>query len=116
MWDDERDARLRREAMAWLAIRSNDGADPVPSAALREFSFDGEQMPLLDAQRGIRKPAVLDAALSIRTVYTPEGRQRPYEDAPGPDGPDVLGKVLQPVGTDAVQIGVDQGSGRLQGV
>ncbi len=86
MWDDEREARLRREAMAWLAIRSNDGADPVPSAALREFSFDGERMPLLDAQRGIRKPAVLDAALSIRTVYTPEGRQRPYEDAPGPDG------------------------------
>ena len=86
MWDDERDARLRREVMAWLTVRSSDGAEPVPSTDLREFVFDCERMALMDAQRGIRKPAVLDAALSIRTVYTPEGRQRPYEDAPGPDG------------------------------
>ena len=86
MWDDARDAELRREVMAWLTVRSNDGADPVPSDDLRAFELHGERMPLLDLQRGIRKPAVLQAALSIRTVYTPDGRQRPYEDAPGPDG------------------------------
>lgn len=86
MWDDERDARLRREAMAWLTVRSNDGATPVPSSDLFDFVFDGERMPLMDAQRGIRKPRALGSALSIRTVYTPEGRERPYEDAPGPDG------------------------------
>ncbi|CAN5545689.1 HNH endonuclease [soil metagenome] len=40
----------------------------------------------MDAQRGIRKPAVLDAALSFRTVYRPAGAERPYEDAAGDDG------------------------------
>jgi putative restriction endonuclease len=37
-------------------------------------------------QRGIRKPAVLDAALSIRTTYTPPDEVPPYEDAEGLDG------------------------------
>jgi putative restriction endonuclease len=86
VWDDERDAEVRREAMAWLTMRSDDGREPVPTEDLRNFAFRGERLPLLDVQRGIRKPAVLPAALSIRTVYTPAGRQRPYEDAPGPDG------------------------------
>ncbi len=40
----------------------------------------------MDAQRGIRKPRELAAALSIRTVYTVDGGARPYEDAVGPDG------------------------------
>jgi putative restriction endonuclease len=40
----------------------------------------------MDLQRGIRKPAVLDSALSFRTVYRPEGAVRPYDDAVGPDG------------------------------
>ncbi len=43
-------------------------------------------MPLIDPQRGIRKPAALEAALSFVTVYTPPGRPAPYEDATGPDG------------------------------
>jgi putative restriction endonuclease len=86
MWDDERDARLRREAMAWLALRTDDGRDAIHSSDLLEFTFDGEPFRLMDAQRGIRKPAVLSSALSIRTVYTPEGKDRPYDDAPGPDG------------------------------
>lgn len=86
MWDDERDARLRREAMDWLAVRSEDGATPLSSAELLDFTFDGEPFRLMDPQRGIRKPAVLPAALSIRTVYTPEGGTKPYEDATGVDG------------------------------
>jgi putative restriction endonuclease len=28
----------------------------------------------------------MDAALSLRTVYTPVGSTPPYEDAEGPDG------------------------------
>jgi putative restriction endonuclease len=86
MWDGDRDARLRREAMAWLALRTSDGHEPIHSRDLLDFTFDGAPFRLMDAQRGIRKPAVLPAALSIRTVYTPEGRERPYDDAPGPDG------------------------------
>lgn len=86
MWEENRDARLRREAMAWLAIRTDDGREPITSRDLLDFTFEGERFRLMDVQRGIRKPAVLDAALSIRTVYTPEGKERPYEDEPGPDG------------------------------
>lgn len=72
--------------MAWLTVRTNDGLDSIHSEDLRDFTFEGERMPLVDAQRGIRKPTVLDAALSIRTVYRPEGATRPYEDAAGLDG------------------------------
>ena len=72
--------------MEWLAQRTNDGADPLTSDEIKEFRFRGEPMPLMDLQRGIRKPAVLDAALSFRTVYRPEGAERPYEDGLGLDG------------------------------
>ncbi|MBM6404615.1 HNH endonuclease [Phycicoccus sp. CSK15P-2] len=72
--------------MEWLARRTNDGADPLTTEEIKEFRFHGEPMPLMDMQRGIRKPAVLDAALSFRTVYRAEGAERPYEDAVGPDG------------------------------
>lgn len=72
--------------MTWLAHRTNDGADPLTTEEVREFRFLGSPMPLMDPQRGIRKPAVLDAALSFRTVYRPEGAERPYEDAVGSDG------------------------------
>ncbi|MGH4002302.1 MAG: HNH endonuclease [Pseudonocardiaceae bacterium] len=40
----------------------------------------------MDRQRGIRKPAVLDEALSIRTTYTKPGAMPPYADAIGSDG------------------------------
>ncbi|WP_231116295.1 hypothetical protein [Motilibacter rhizosphaerae] len=58
----------------------------ISSDELRDFVYPGERLPILDAQRGIRKPAALSAALSIRTVYRPEGAARPYEDAEGADG------------------------------
>jgi putative restriction endonuclease len=82
----EFDARLRREAMAWLTLRTNDGLNSISSADLLDFEIDGQPFRLMDAQRGIRKPASLDSALSIRTVYRPEGATRPYEDSTGPDG------------------------------
>jgi putative restriction endonuclease len=82
----EFDARLRREAMAWLTVRTNDGLDSISTADLLDFEIDGRQFRLMDAQRGIRKPAQLDAALSIRTVFRPEGATRPYEDSAGPEG------------------------------
>ncbi len=72
--------------MAWLAVRTQDGADSLTTEELKEFRFRGEPMPLMDMQRGIRKPAVLEAALSFRTVYRAEGAERPYDDDVGPDG------------------------------
>jgi len=85
-WSVDLEARLRREAMAWLAIRSNDGNNALSREDVSDFTFDGEPFPLVDAQRGIRKPAQLRAALSILTTYTRPGRPRPYDDAIDPDG------------------------------
>jgi putative restriction endonuclease len=82
----EFDARLRREAMAWLTLRTNDGLNTISTTDLLDFEIDGRPFRLMDGQRGIRKPAALDSALSIRTVYRPEGATRPYEDSTGRDG------------------------------
>lgn len=85
-WSTERDLRFRHEAMAWLGARTHDGDLQISGEDLADFHFEGLRIPLVDRQRGIRKPAVLPAALSIRTVYTPPGRVRPYDDLPGRDG------------------------------
>lgn len=58
----------------------------VDFAWLSEFELEGVRVPLMDRQRGIRKPAVLDEALSIRTTYTRPGGVPPYADAIGADG------------------------------
>jgi putative restriction endonuclease len=74
---------LRETAMRWLDHRRT---DLVTHSTLAQFEYDGHRVPLLDRQRGIRKPASMDAALSIRTVYTEPGQVPPYADAEGPDG------------------------------
>jgi putative restriction endonuclease len=80
------DERLRAAAFAFLrAVQLRTGG-PVRFEDVSGFEFEGARIPLLDRQRGIRKPAGLDAALSIRTVHAPRPDQRPYDDAPGPDG------------------------------
>jgi putative restriction endonuclease len=85
-WSVAEDRALRDAAVGWLALLTNDGAEPLTTEQIKEFRFRGEPMPLMDMQRGIRKPAVLDAALSFRTVYRADGARRPYEDAVGADG------------------------------
>lgn len=77
---------LRREAMAWLTVRTNDGADAISRDELTQFTFRGQRITLIDQGRGIRRPRQCVAALSIMTVHTPQGRTRPYEDVLGPDG------------------------------
>jgi putative restriction endonuclease len=86
MVDPEFDARLRQAAMEWLQARDRGGLELTTSQELAQFHFEGQRVPLVDPQRGIRKPAVLDAALSFRTTYTPPGQTPPYEDTEGPDG------------------------------
>lgn len=86
MWAADRDGELRREVMAWLTVRTHDGARPIGTAELSEFVFEGEPFRLMDAQRGIWKPRVLESALTMRTVYRSPGKPRPYDDRPGPDG------------------------------
>lgn len=82
----EDEARLRREAMAWLTIRTNDGADAISRHDLTTFTFGGRRLTLIDQGRGIRKPRDCRAALTIMTVFTQAGQDRPYDDVAGPDG------------------------------
>lgn len=86
MWGAEDDAALRNAALDWLAVRTDDGQRHLTSEEIRDFTFRGEPFPLMDAQRGIRKPAVLSSALSIRTTWRRDGEARPYDDNIGSDG------------------------------
>lgn len=80
------DELVRTGAFAYLrAIQLRTGG-PVRFADVAGFELDGERIPLMDRQRGIRKPRLLDAALSFRTVHAERPDRRPYDDAPGPDG------------------------------
>lgn len=83
MLEAELSRLIRESAMAWLDHRAG---DLVTQAAVSRFEYGGHRLPLMDRQRGIRKPAEMDAALSIRTVYTEPGQVPPYADAEGPDG------------------------------
>ena len=80
------DTSVRSAAMAWLDDQVRQGRELLRFEELTEFRFEDQRIPLLDRQRGIRKPAALDSALSFRTTYTPPGQVPPYEDAEGPDG------------------------------
>jgi putative restriction endonuclease len=69
--------------MSWLDQRSD---EVLSFEDLASFTYAGQRIPLMDRQRGIRKPASLDTALSIRTTFTPPGATPPYADAEGSDG------------------------------
>lgn len=74
---------LRTAAMRWLDDRPSARVD---FSWLSSFEYAGNRVPLMDRQRGIRKPAGFDAALAIRTTFTPPGRLPPYADSIGEDG------------------------------
>lgn len=69
--------------MAWLDERTTHQVD---YQWLTTFEFEGQRIPLIDRQRGIRKPAIFEAALAIRTTFTPDHLEPPYSDAIGEDG------------------------------
>ena len=85
-WSAGRDARLRDEVVRWLKVRTFDGRDPISREDLAGFRFAGERLPLIDPQRGIRKPAVLEAAITMFTTHTSSSAVRPYADEAGLDG------------------------------
>lgn len=74
---------MRRAAMTWLDRRPRPQVD---YGWLSTFEYEGQRIPLMDRQRGIRKPAGMAEALAIRTVFTDPSKPPPYEDAIGPDG------------------------------
>jgi putative restriction endonuclease len=80
------DLRLREAALDFLRARELRSNGTVRFKDVSEFVFEGTRLPLMDRQRGIRKPRQLEAALSFRTVHASNPDRRPYDDAPGPDG------------------------------
>jgi len=76
---DDLDARVRLAMFAHLDRVSAAHPDGIPSSVINSFVFDGRPLRLI-VQPGIRKPADLSAALTIRTTYTPPGAQAPYHD------------------------------------
>ncbi len=82
----EYERRVRTLAMDWLDRMDPSHGRAFPREDFRGLAVDGEPIALMNEQGGIMKPRQLDAALSIRTTYTPPGKTPPYEDALGPEG------------------------------
>ena len=82
----EYDTYLRSAALAFLDGLIVRGEGVIRFEDVAAFEFDGQRIPLMDRQRGIRKTRGLDAALSLRTVHAPRPDMRPYDDGEGPDG------------------------------
>ena len=70
---------------AYLDRLSAAHPEGIRSDKINAFVFEGETIRLI-VQPGIRKPAHLSAALTIRTTYTAPGADAPYEDEFGEDG------------------------------
>jgi putative restriction endonuclease len=74
------DSRIRAamfDHLDRLLATSPDGS--LPSSAINSFTFEGRALRLI-VQSGIWKPAGLEAALTIRTTYTPPNQLPPYAD------------------------------------
>ena len=78
------DERLRAAAFAYLDVVA--ASSLVNQADLASFTFEGEAIRLMAPQQGIWKPRQLEAALSIRTVFSSDPSKRPYADEVGSDG------------------------------
>jgi putative restriction endonuclease len=83
---DAYDQRVRAAAFAYLEQLATSGKPLVRQEDLAGFSVDDVALRLMATQQGIWKPRPLSAALSFRTVFTPDPAQRPYDDEPGADG------------------------------
>jgi putative restriction endonuclease len=82
---DDLDTRMRLAMFAHLDRVTAAHPGGVPSDVVNSFVFDGRPLRLI-VQPGIRKPAQLAAALTIRTTFTPDGGDAPYQDGFDEDG------------------------------
>jgi putative restriction endonuclease len=78
--------QVREAAMRFLDERERHTGGLLRFDDVRAFTWHGDALPLLDLQRGIRKPRQLSAALSFRTVWSLRPEERPYADGEGEDG------------------------------
>lgn len=81
-----RELAVRHAAFAWLDRQRGVGKETFSQEDTSNLTLLGGTFRLMPTQQGIWKPGQLEAALSIRTVYRPEGSARPYDDAVGLDG------------------------------
>lgn len=81
-----RELAIRHAAFAWLDRARATGKETFTQEDTSGLVLAGETVRLMPTQQGIWKPEALAAALSMRTVYRPDGADRPYDDAVGPDG------------------------------
>lgn len=88
MTPDERlrELAIRHAAFAWLDKQRAAGKETFSQEDTSNLLLAGDAVRLMPTQQGIWKPGQLAGALSIRTVFRPEGSVRPYDDAVGIDG------------------------------
>lgn len=81
-----RELAIRHAAFAWLDRQRAAGKETFSQEDTSGLTLAGETVRLMPTQQGIWKPGQLAAALAVRTVYRPDGADRPYDDAVGVDG------------------------------
>ena len=83
---NDQDAFLRGAAFAYLDQLIARSGGTATRNDLEAFTFRDIRYPLVERQRGIRKVAGLEAALSILTTFTRDPKKAPYDDRIGADG------------------------------
>lgn len=84
--DNSADEEFRAAAITFVRDLSEKNVGLVSRPELESFTFHGNRIPLVERQKGIRKVAGLDAAISMMTTYVSDPTKRPYADEAGPDG------------------------------
>lgn len=80
------DSLLRNASIEWLRDRTHDGLLTIDATELADdFYFQGQRRPLKNPQAGIHSSRGFRAAWTITTAFREPGKERPYDDAPGPD-------------------------------
>lgn len=79
------DSQFRAAAFAYVRGIADVNGGLVTRAQLEAFEFEGKRVPLIERQRGIRKVAWLEAAISFLTTYVSDPQKAPYADTVGED-------------------------------
>lgn len=82
----DRDDRLRAAAFEYMRSLMARSGGIVTRQELESFVFEGQRFPLIERQRGIRKAAGHDVAISFLTIFVPNPELRPYDDWIDEDG------------------------------
>jgi putative restriction endonuclease len=84
MYSGEEETIIREDIFRWLDNLVGTGKYEFTRAEMREYFWDGEQIPLMDRGRGIRNPRNFSSTLSIMTTlnspYPGEDGDQPFVD------------------------------------